>query len=128
MKIYTTSSKSDAEQLRQLFELNSECAKLHWSRSINDVPDNVINALETIESFVEARVCERCDFLGELSEDSENMTIELIRNNPKLKETLGTGVITIGSQTDEVKNIIGSCEGMEEIIKALETEKNIILF
>ncbi|MBD5512050.1 MAG: hypothetical protein HDR08_12505, partial [Lachnospiraceae bacterium] len=67
MKIYATTNKTDAEQLRQLFILNSECVKLHWSTSINDVPENVINALETIESFVEARVCEKCDFLSELS-------------------------------------------------------------
>lgn len=127
MKIYTTESKSEAEQLKQLFKLNTECAKLHWSRSIN-VSDDVINALETIESFVEAHVCEKCDFFSELSENSEKMVIDLIRNNPKLKETFGSGVVTIGSQADEIKNLIGLCDEMEEISRALETGKNIILF
>lgn len=128
MKIYTIEGKSETEQLRLLFRLNSECAKLHWSKSITDVPDNIIEALETIESFVEVRVSEMCGFLCELSENSEKKVISLIHSDPKLKETLGSGVVTSGTQADWVRNRISSYDGMEEISKALETGKNIILF
>lgn len=128
MKIYITENKSEAEQLRQLFKLNSECAGLHWSRTITDVPDHVMDALEMIELFVESRVQERCEFFDELNEDEEEKVIDLIRDNPELKKNLGTGVITDGVQAEEVRNLIISCNGASKILKALETGENIILF
>lgn len=127
MKIYITDSKSEAEQLRQLLKLNSECAGLHWSRTITDVPDHVMDALKTIELFVESRV-ERCEVFDELSEAEEEEVIGFIRENPELRKSLGTGVIMDGVQADEVRNIISSCDGVSKILKALETGKKIILF
>lgn len=128
MKIYITENKSEAEQIKQLLKLNSECAGLHWSRTITDVPDNVMNALETIEQFVASCVQERGKFLDELNEDEEKKVISLIRDNPELGKNLGTGVIISGTQSDEVRNLIYSCDGASKILKALETGKNIILF
>lgn len=128
MRIYITESKTKAEQLRQLFKLNSECAGLHWSRTITDVPDHVMDALETIELFVESRVQEQCEFFDELSEVEEKKVIDFIHDNPELRKNLGTGVITEGAQSDEVRNLIGSCDGVSKILKAFETGKNIILF
>ena len=128
MRIYITESKAEAEQLRQLFKLNSECAGLHWSRTITDVPDHVMDALETIEWFVESRVQERCESFDELSEAEEKKVTSLIRDNPELRKSLGSGVITDGAQSEEIRNLIGSCDGASKILKALETGKNIILF
>lgn len=128
MKIYITDNKSEAEQFRQLFRLNSECAGLHWSTTITDVPVQVMDALETIELFVESRVQEKCEFFDELNESEEKKIIGLIREQPALRKNLGTGVVTDGAQAEEVRNLIDSCDGKAKMIKALETGKNVILF
>ncbi|MCM1540344.1 MAG: hypothetical protein NC121_03695 [Blautia sp.] len=127
MKIYITENKSEAEQLRQLFKLNAECAGVHFSRTITDIPDRVMEALGTIELFVESRAQEWCDYFDELNEDEEEKIFSLIHNNPKLGKNLGTGVITCGEQANEVKNLIASCDGVSKILKAFETGKNIVL-
>ena len=128
MTIYTIENKLTAEQLRQLFRLNAECVGLHWSQSITDVPEDVIEALEIIESFIEEYVIEQCDFFGELSESDEDAIIDLIRSIPDLRESLGTGVITAGSQADKVKSLTSPHDGTSDILTALETGKNVILF
>lgn len=128
MTIYTSDNKSNAEQMRQLLRLNSECVRLHWSRSITNVPDNVYDALDTIEAFVESYVKERCELFNELSENEEDAVIAFIRSTSDLNVSLGTGVIMAGSEADNAKALIGSNDEVSKVIAALETGKNVILF
>ena len=56
MKIYLINNENEAKQIGQLLKLNAECAKLHWSKTMPDIPANVISSLEIIESFAEEKV------------------------------------------------------------------------
>ena len=55
MNIYLISEEKEAKQVAQLLKLNSECAKLHWSKTI-ELPAKILSSLETIESFVDISV------------------------------------------------------------------------
>ena len=48
MKIYLINNENEAKQIGQLLKLNAECAKLHWSKTMPDIPANVISSLEII--------------------------------------------------------------------------------
>lgn len=130
MKIYAISDENVAKQLAQLIKLNAECAKLHWSRTIKDIPVDVSEALETIEAFVEDRVNEQCrgSMFGELSADDETAMMTAVRKTPELREALGTGVVCSGEEAEEVKRVIQNLKMPGVLIDALETGKNIIIF
>lgn len=130
MNIYLIKDESTAVQLAQLLKLNSECVKLHWSRTIKNIPSDVSKALETIESFVETRVLEGCSnaLFGELNDDEEDLLINVIRNNPELRTTLGLGVVLAGKQADEVRNYINGMKVPKLIIDAIDSGKNAIFF
>ena len=55
MNIYTVSDDKKARDIMQLLRLNAECARLHWSRTITDVPNDVISSLNTIEQYIETK-------------------------------------------------------------------------
>ena len=44
MKIYLINNENEAKQISQLLKLNAECAKLHWSKTMPDIPANVISS------------------------------------------------------------------------------------
>lgn len=86
MKIYLINNENEAKQIGQLLKLNAECAKLHWSKTMPDIPANVISSLEIIESFVEEKVYSICNentCVGSLTED------EGIRNDGTFKRKSG---------------------------------------
>jgi hypothetical protein len=129
MKIYTINDDKVAKDILQLLKLNAECARLHWSRSINNIPTNVMDSLEIIEGYVESKIVELCGSpKSELTENEENKMFQLVRNNSTIKNTLGTGVVLRGSQAEEVIKIIMTENGMEKIREALERGDNIVLF
>ena len=87
MKIYLISEEKEAKQVSQLLKLNSECAKLHWSKAI-ELPATILSSLENIEAFVEEKVYEICtekNIAGSLSEDEEATIMSLIRKTPELR-------------------------------------------
>jgi len=129
MKVYTIKNDKYATDIRMLLKLNSECARLHWSQSIKDVPADVLCALETIEEYVEHKVMSLCGIEGnELTADEENTFLNIIKNDNALKDTLGTGVVLKGNQAEGVYSIIKSKKGMEKIREAIETGENVVLF
>ena len=130
MKVYSIKDESVAKQLAQLISLNAECIKLHWSRTITDVPNNVMNALEIIEDYVENVIENKCmgSLIGELSQTDEDKMISIIKKNPELRNSIGLGVVYAGTQAKQV-NDIAKQTGMPKIIcDALELKGNTIIF
>ena len=129
MKIYTIKDDKESKDMLQLLKLNAECARLHWSRSIDNIPPNVMGALETIEGYVESKVIELCGSpKSELTEDEENKMFQLMKQNPSIKDSLGTGVVLRGSQAVEVAKIIKTEKGLGKIRDAIESGDNVVLF
>lgn len=130
MKVYLIKDESTAIQLAQLLKLNAECVKLHWSRTIKNIPADVSKALETIEIFVENTVLNSCSnsFFGELNDEEENLLMSAIKKNAELRNTIGLGVVLSGKQADEVKNIINGMNIPKLIEEAVASGKNVILF
>jgi hypothetical protein len=129
MKIYTINDDKEAKDILLLLKLNAECARLHWSRSINNIPTNVIGSLETIEGYVESKVVELCGSpKSELTEDEENKIFQLAKKNSTIKESLGSGVVLRGSQAEEVAKIIRTEKGLDKIRNAIDRGENIVLF
>ena len=129
MKIYIVEDKDLARKMLQLYKLNAECAKLQWSTTITNIPQDVRSAVYTIENFVEEEVrrdCKCC--LGELTEQEEESLMHAIKNDVELKKILGEGVIFAGSQLENIKEIVTRVELPEKLIEAINSEKNVIIF
>ena len=56
MRIFVIKNVQAAKDCRQLLGLKSECAKLQWSRTINSIPQSVMNSLESVENYVDEKV------------------------------------------------------------------------
>lgn len=129
MKIYTIKDDKKAKDMLQLLKLNAECARLHWSRSIDNIPPNVICALETVEEYVESKVIELCGFSkSELTKDEENEMFQLMKQNSSIKDLLGSGVVLRGSQAAEAAKIIKTEKGLGKIMDAIESGDHVVLF
>ena len=131
MKIYLISNENDAKKIGQLLKLNSECAKLHWSKNINDLSTEVIGALETIEGFVEEKVYEICTEMtlaSSLSEEDESTLMALIREIPELRATLGVGVVMAGAEAKNVYNLLEGKTYLKALLSAINSGKNVVLF
>lgn len=129
MKIYTISDDKAADDVSLLLRLNADCARLHWSRSINHIPTDVMEALETIEIYIESKVAEICGSpFSELTDDEENQMLRLIKTNPVIKTSLGKGVVLRGQQAREVAAELKTESGLDKICGAIESGNNIILF
>ncbi|MGN8807566.1 MULTISPECIES: hypothetical protein [unclassified Blautia] len=130
MKVYSIKDESVAKQLAQLISLNAECVKLQWSRTITDVPNNVMSALETIEGYVENVIENKCggSLVGELSQTDEDNMISIIKKNPELRSTIGLGVVYAGAQTKQVNDIAKKVEMPKIICDALDLNANTIIF
>ena len=129
MRIYTIKDDKTATDILLLIKVNTECARLHWSCSIKDIPSNVMNALETIEGYVESKIVDLCGKeKSELTDDEEKVVLSVVKKNRELQETLGTGVVMKGSQAAAVTSIIKTQKGMDKISEALESGENVIIF
>jgi len=129
MKVYTTNDDKIAMDILMLIRLNSDCARVHWSQSIKNIPSNVKNALVTIEEYVEQKIPDLCGKeRSVLSEEEETIFLSALKNNNTLKETLGTGVILKGKQAVEVKAIIKSERTLNKIKEAIESGEHVIVF
>lgn len=129
MNIYTIKDDKAARNVSQLLKLNAECARLHWSRTITDIPVNVMNALGIIEEYVEAKVGEVCDArIEELNDEEEALIVQFIKKNPTLQSSLGIGLVMSGDQADELMKLVKREKGLDKIKTAIESGKNIVIF
>ncbi|WP_310603226.1 hypothetical protein [Anaerosporobacter sp.] len=131
MKIYLLENEEIAKQLCQLLKLNAECAKLHWSCSIKDISNEVINSLTNIETFVENKVFEVCtseNLFSELTKQEEEDLMCTIKEKPELRKIVGTGVILHGKQAEEVNGMLKNNKRVDKLIKAIDSKKNIVIF
>lgn len=130
MKIFTVDDERTTKLIRQLIHLNSECAKLHWSKAI-ELPERVVSSLETIENFAESKIYGLCP-VGEtvitLSEEEESRLIKLLKTKPELMKTIGTGVILSGEEAKTVLCILENENALSTLTTAIATGKNVILF
>lgn len=128
MNIYTVRDDRTAKDILQLIKLNAECARVHWSRTINNVPANVMNALETIEDYVENKVAELCDAkVCELTQAEEDEIIQFIKRNQDLKPSLGAGVI-MRNQAAELMRLMEKEDGLDKIMAAIDGVENVVFF
>ena len=131
MKIYLIDNENDAKQINQLMKLNSECAKLHWSKTIKNIPDEVLTSLEVLENYVEEKVYEVCTekvLVGSLSEDEESSIMSLMRKEPELRATLGVGVVMAGKEAQSVSALFEGKAVPKILLSAIASGKNVILF
>lgn len=88
-------------------------------------------ALEVIEAFVEERVYKVCSeqtMFHCLSEVEENEIVNLLKEIPELKSSLGTGVILQGEEADTVRRLLSGKKVPIALVKAISSGKNIIIF
>lgn len=131
MKIYLISNENEAKQISQLLKLNAECAKLHWSKTMSDIPTNVMSSLETLESFVEEKVYSVCNektYVGSLTEDEESAMMALLRKSPELRATLGVGVVMAGTESKKVATLLEGKAISKGLLTAINSGKNVVLF
>ena len=131
MKIYLIDNENDAKQIGQLMKLNAECAKLHWSKSIKNLPAEVLSSLEILESYVENKVYEVCTekmLVGSLSEDDEASIMALMRKAPELRATLGVGVIMAGAEAKSTSVLLEGKSVPKALLSAIASGKNVVLF
>lgn len=131
MKIYLISDDNSAKQIAHLIKLNSECARLHWSKTIKDLSDDVLSALDVIENFSEQKIYETCNektLAYSLNEEEEAEIMKLIRNDPELRATLGAGVVMAGEEAKTVSGILSGKTSFEALLSALSSGKNVVLF
>ena len=131
MKIYVINNEIQTKQVSQLLRLNSECAKLQWSTLIEDIPNNVIKSLEILELFIEERIYESCNenkLVCSLTEEEEEELLILIRKKYELKLTLGTGVVISGEEADKVAELLEGEKVSQDLLKAIKSGENVVLF
>ena len=131
MKIYLIDNENDAKQLSQFMKLNAECAKLHWSKTIKNLPVEVLSSLETLESFVEEKIYEVCTekvLVGSLSEDEESSVMSLMRKTPELRATLGVGVVMAGTEAKSVSALLQGKNVPQALLSAINSGKSVVLF
>lgn len=129
MKIYTISDDNAIGNILMLIRLSGDCTSLCWSRSINNIPDDIVESIETVGDYAEIKARELCGSpKGELTDDEESAMLKLIRENPIIKESLGTCVVRRGKQAQEVSEILKVEKGFEKIQAAIESGENVVIF
>lgn len=131
MEIYLIDNANKAMQIRHLLKLNAECARLHWSKTVTDIPSDVISSLGIIESFIENRVYEICTnkiSAITLTEDEEALILSLIKENSELKATLGTGVVLAGEEADALAKALKEKGLSEKIVKTVTSGEHVVFF
>lgn len=129
MKIYLIEDKKKAVAMAQLMKLSIECTTLQWSNYFTDIPVNVSEALYTIEEYIDSKFSEDfSDEYFELNEEEEDKYITLLKKYPELKMSLGTGVVYKNGKHEEILSKIKNESGIDKLLKALNSGKNIVIF
>lgn len=130
MKLYLVDDSDSALACVQLIRLGAECAKLQWSRTIPDVPEDVTKALTTIQEYAESKTIALCgnnSFFAELNEETEDHLLSLLKKSDVLKRIVGSSVIMAGNQSKVVLKEIKGDKKLEILTDAISSGKSVIL-
>lgn len=130
MKLYLVDDSDSALACAQLIRLGAECAKLQWSRTIPDVPEDVTKALTTIQEYAESKTIALCgsnSFFAELDEETEDHLLSLFKKSDVLKRIVGSSVIMAGNQSKVVLKEIKGDKKLEILTDAISSGKSVIL-
>ena len=130
MKLYTLKSTDDALACRQLIRLSNDCASLQWSRTIRDIPDEVLEALETIQSYTETRLGDFCaegKLIRELSDSEEALWHQCSKHSGTLRRLLGSGVVLAGDEAQTVRETLAEIPKTHFIVEALDSAQSLVL-
>ena len=129
MNIYLVDGKEKCDAIAQLIRLNAECVKLHWSKTIKDLPTDVLKSLEVIEDYVGEGIRNLSDSnFGEMTEEEERELNARIKSDSYLKSVLGSCVIQQGEEASKVMNSLSDNIWANKIVQALSSGKAVILF
>lgn len=129
MNIYLADDTQSCSTIAQLIELNSACAALHWSINSHELPDKVIDALETIENYIQERIADICDEkIAAFSDEEQSYILSLLKQNQVLRETIGSCIITSGEEANKVLSIIENDMHLKTLKAALASGKNVVIF
>lgn len=131
MNLFLLEDTNQAQICRQMILLNGECASLQWSRTIQDVPANVSEALETVQDFLKGRIEAICGTAAqtvELSEAQEQALFAAFKTSRELKELLGSGVVLAGEESEIVQRELLSVPELRAVKDALGLGKHLVLF
>ena len=130
MKLYALKNKEAAQVCRQLIRLSGDCASLRWSRAIRDIPDEVLEALETVQSYAETRLgifCAEGKLVRELSDSEEALWHRCSRSSETLRRLLGGGVVLAGDEAETVREALADIPEARFVLEALDSAQNLVL-
>lgn len=130
MKLYALKCVDAAQVCRQLIRLSSDCASLKWSRSIRDLPDEVQDALETVQDYAETRLEEFCtegELIRELSDDEETLWHQCSKRSETLRRLMGSGVILAGDEAKTVREALTEISEARFIVESLDIAQSLVL-
>lgn len=132
MKIYNIPNEQNAAQIKQLICLYTECIKLQWSKTIKDIPNDVLDSMDNIEDFINERIdklCRNATFQYDLSAQEERDLAEILKKRPILRENIGNGVIMNGTQSEiAIKELQHENSCPKGLIDSLSRGGNTIIF
>lgn len=128
MKLYEVKEIQSAKDIRHYIRLQSDLIRFRWLRSNVNTPKNVSEAVNTLESFIVSKIEDMCDeYICDLSDDAEEIIIKIIKKEPSLRQTLGSGVIISEDDAKAILTAIEEEKALSIIKTMLEKKKNIVL-
>lgn len=130
MKLYALDSADTARACRLLIRLSNDCASLQWSDTIRDVPDDVLDGIETVQGYAENRLSDFCaqgKFLRELTEDEESLWHQWSKSSESLRRSMGSGVVLAGEETQAVQEVLGHISKAAFLLESLSRGQNLVL-
>lgn len=110
--------------------LSNDCASLQWSQVIQDVPDDVSEALETIQCYTESRLgafCAEGRLVRTLSEDEETLWHQCTKRSGIVRQILGSCVILAGKESQMVQEALAEAPEAHFITEELSGGQNLVL-
>lgn len=110
--------------------LSNDCASLQWSQVIQDVPDDVSEALETIQCYTESRLgafCAEGRLVRTLSEDEEALWHQCTKRSEIVRQILGSCVILAGKESQMVQEALAEAPEAHFITEELSGGQNLVL-
>ena len=130
MKLFLLKDEEAARACRQLIRLDSDCSRLQWSKSIKGIPEDVLEALETVQDFSSRRMDEICSFAvkkAELTEDQEQLLLSAFKKSEDLKKIAGSGVVLAGEEAKAVQTELCAVPELQIITDMLKLGKHLVL-
>ena len=130
MKLFLVNDQEAAQACRQLIRLNSDCSRLQWSRSIKGIPEDVLDALETVQDFSGRKLEEICSSAvkkTELTEEQEQILLSAFKKSKDLKKIVGSGVVLAGEEAKAVQTELCAVPELQIITDMLKLGKHLVL-